>query len=92
MREVKELTRFYQAIQHDARVGPSHISLYMALFQLYNLNSFNNPVNISRKEVMGIAKIRGFATFHKCICDLSEFGYIQYFPSYNTAIPSQVNL
>jgi hypothetical protein len=92
MRDVKELVRFYEAIRLDARIGTSHISLYMALFLLYNQNGFRNPVNICRKEVMEIAKIKGVATFHKCIRDLSQSGYIQYFPSYNAAVFSQVNL
>jgi hypothetical protein len=64
----------------------------MALFQLYNLNGFRNPVSIYRKRVMEVAKISGLATFHKCIKDLHGFGYIQYLPSYNPAIESQVNL
>jgi hypothetical protein len=92
MEEVKELTRFYNAIQNDARIGSSHISLYMALFQLYNLNGFKNPIDIYRKGVMRIAKIRGIATFHKCINDLTAFGYIEYLPSYDSAKLSQVNL
>jgi hypothetical protein len=91
MGEIKELTRFYQAILEDSRIGPSHISLYMALFQLYNLNGFRNPVMISRNEVMAIAKFKGLATFHKCIRDLNEFGYIQYFPSYDARICSTVS-
>lgn len=92
MAEIKELTKFYEAIQNNPRIGPSHISLYMALFHLYNLNGYSNPFHISRKTVMEIAKIGGFATFHKCIKDLNEFGYIQYSPSYNSAIQSQVSL
>lgn len=92
MGEIKELTSFYEAIRDDPRIGPTHISLYMALFQLYNLNGFRNPVNICRKSVMGIAKISGFATFHKCIKDLKTFGYVQYLPSYDPALHSQVNL
>ena len=92
MGEIKELTSFYEAIQDDPRIGATHISLYMALFQLYNLNGFRNPIHISRKRVMETAKISGLATFHKCIKDLSAFGYIQYLPSYKPAISSQVNL
>jgi hypothetical protein len=92
MGEVKELARFYELIRLDPKIGTSHISLYIALFLLYDQNGFRNPVNICRKEVMEIAKIKGLATFHKCIRDLSESGYIQYFPSYNAAVFSQVNL
>jgi hypothetical protein len=92
MEEVKELTRFYAAIKDDNRIGTTHISLYMALFQFYNLNKFCNPVYITRASVMEVAKISGLATYHKCIKDLHAFGYIQYLPSYNPAINSQVCL
>ncbi len=90
--EVKELTSFFSAIREDHRIGTTHISLYMALFQFYNLNRFQNPVNITRAAVMEAAKISGLATYHKCIRDLADFGYIQYQPSYNPAISSQVHL
>jgi len=92
MGEVKELTSFFSAIREDHRIGISHISLYMALFQFYNLNQFRNPVVITRAAVMEAAKISGLATYHKCIRDLAEFGYIEYSPSFNPAINSQVRL
>ena len=91
MEPVKELTAFYVAIHDDHRVGATHI-LYMALFQFFNLNKFRNPVNITRAALMEIAKISGLGTYHKCIKDLAEFGYIKYNPSYNPAISSQVYL
>ncbi|MDB5198721.1 MAG: Uncharacterized protein JWO92_684 [Chitinophagaceae bacterium] len=92
MEQVKELTSFYSAIKNDNRIGTTHISLYMALFQFYNLNNFCNPVYITRSLVMELAKISGLATYHKCIRDLNEFGYITYLPSYNPAIMSKVIL
>jgi len=92
MGEVKELTSFYIAIREDNRIGISHISLYMALFQFYNLNQFKNPVNITRAEVMVVAKISGLATYHKCMRDLAEFGYIRYMPSFNPSASSQVHI
>lgn len=89
---VKELSLFYEAIKGDHRIGPTHISLYMAIFQLYNLTSFSNPVMITRAKIMEQAKISGLATYHKCIRELHEYGYIQYVPSYNPSISSQVFL
>jgi hypothetical protein len=91
MAEVKELTKFYDAISNDPRINISHI-LYMAIFQLYNLNGFKNPINVNRKKLMAIAKISSFATFHKVIYDLNELKYIEYAPSYNPIICSRVNL
>ena len=92
MEQVKELTSFYSAIKSDPRIGTTHISLYMALFQFYNLNRLSNPILITRTAVMEVAKISGLATYHKCMRDLVEFGYIDYQPSYNPSISSQVYL
>ena len=64
----------------------------MALFQFYNLNLFINPIEITRAAVMEVAKISGLATYHKCIKDLAEFGYIVYEPSFNPATKSRVYL
>ena len=92
MEQVKELISFYSAIKSDPRIGTTHISLYMALFQFYNLNRLSNPILITRTAVMEVAKISGLATYHKCMKDLNDFGYIKYEPSYNPAISSQVYL
>ena len=92
MEQLKELTNFYSAIKNDNRIGTTHISLYMALFQFYNLNRLENPIQITRTGVMEVAKISGLATYHKCMKDLVEYGYIQYQPSYNPSITSQVVL
>jgi hypothetical protein len=92
MEKVKELASFYAAIRDDPRIGTTHISLYMALFHFYNLNMFQNPIKFTRASVMKVAKISGLATYHKCIKDLHQFGYILYTPSYNPSISSRVEL
>ena len=90
MEQVKQLSGFYEAIADDPRIGTTHISLYMALFQYWNLNSFENPISITRQEVMVLAKISGNATYHKCMKDLVECGYIDYVPSFNPVLRSLV--
>lgn len=87
---IPQLSDFYNAVCSDKRIGTTHISLYMALFQFWNINNFQNPVSFTRQEVMPIAKINGRATYHKCINDLQEFGYIKYIPSYNPFLKSLV--
>jgi hypothetical protein len=89
---IDQLTDFYAAIKEDNRITTTHISLYMALFELWSHSEFHNPVSITRRQVMEAAKISGIATFHKCIRELDEYGYIQYMPSRNPAINSQVRL
>jgi hypothetical protein len=88
--QVKELASFYNSIREDNRISPSHISLYMAFFQYWNDNDFQNPVQFKRSEIMQAAKINGLATYHRCIKQLHEYGYITYSPSFNPSKCSQV--
>lgn len=90
--QVEELSRFYQQSLEDPRISATHISLYMALFECWNRNSFCNPVRITRHDLMPLAKINGIATYHRCIKDLHEIGYIIYRPSFDPRIPSEVVL
>lgn len=90
--KVKELTTFYEAIKEDSRISPSHIALYMALFECWNQQDFQNPVPIKRRQVMEAAKISGLATYHRCMRELHEYGYVFYTPSYNAGIASQVSM
>lgn len=76
----------------DNRLNPSHISLYMALFQLWNLHHFENPISIARDEMKKLSKIGSNNTYVKCLRDLSEWRYIDYKPSYNPYKGSLVNL
>ncbi len=92
MNYINHFTGFYELILQDSRLNPTHISLYLALFQFWNLNRFQNPICITRKEMMKLSKISAFGTYHKCIRELQEFGYIEYLPSFNPYRGSQVNL
>ena len=83
MNYIKHLTGFFEKIINDHSLNPTHISLYISLFQCWNLNRFQNPISITRDEVMRISKICSKATYHKCIKELHEKGYLNYEPSYN---------
>jgi hypothetical protein len=86
------LSGFYQAIADDARISSTHISIYMALLQQWNITGGNNPVKIERSIIMKAAKINARQTYNKCINELQEFGYIRYVPAPNGSINSQVYL
>ncbi len=92
MNYIRHLTGFYEKIHEDSRLNPTHISLYLALFQFWNLNHFQNPISISRNEMMKLSKIAALGTYHKCIKDLQDFGYIEYLPSFNPYKGSMVHL
>lgn len=83
MNYIKHLTGFFDRIIQDHDLNPTHISLYIALFQFWNLNRFQNPISITRDEVMRISKICSKATYHKCMRELSAKEYIDYEPSFN---------
>ena len=83
MNYIHHLTGFFHRISTDNRLNPTHVSLYMALFQFWNVNHFGNPISICRQDLMKISKISAKATYHKCINDLHAYGYIVYEPSNN---------
>ena len=77
------LTGFYDAIAADTRIGASHISIFMALLQQWNISGGNNPFIIKRNWVMQSAKISSRQTYNKYMNELKEYGYINYEPSAN---------
>ena len=92
MNYIKHLTGFFEKVVLDKTLNPTHVSLYMALFQFWNCNRFKNPISINRDEVMRISKISSKATYHKCLKNLHSLGYINYEPSYNPFKGSHVIL
>ena len=92
MNYIKHLSGFFDKVANDKTLNPTHVSLYMSLFQFWNCNRFKNPISISRDEVMRISKISSKATYHKCLKNLHSLGYINYEPSYNPFKGSHVYL
>ena len=83
MNYIKHLTGFFNKINNENAINPTHISLYLALFQCWNVNRFKNPTGISREEIMKASKINSKATYHKCMKELEALGFMEYLPTYN---------
>ena len=83
MNYIKHLAGFFDRIAIDERLNPTHVSLYVSLFQFWNASRFQNPISISRNELMKVSKISAKATYHKCMKELNEWQYLKYKPSYN---------
>lgn len=77
------LSCFFKNIQNCACIGPTHIALYMALYQRCQEENENNTITFYRAELMKMCKLAGKATYHKIINDLVSCGYITYRPRYN---------
>lgn len=64
----------------------------MALLAFWNKSGQMASFAIDKRTVMKTAKISGIATYHKCIQDLQECGYISYQPTHNPKTPSRISL
>lgn len=82
-KERAAFSRWTGRIGADRRLLASHISLFTALSVCWQQNGFNSPFAVTRKTLMAFSKIASIATYHKCIRELDEYGYIRYQPSYH---------
>ena len=82
--------QFLLSVRRDSRITVWHIALMFGIIQLATCNDPLQPIFISRRQVMYFAHISSFVTYHKCIKELQEFGYIDYIPSYHPGIKSKV--
>lgn len=92
MNYIRQLNAVMIRFSEDNRLTPAHISMYLALFQMWNLNRFRNPTSINRSEAMNLSRIGSVGTYHKCIRQLDEWGYLKYIPSYNPLRGSVVHM
>lgn len=95
MQEVNYITHLntvFDLFLKDNRLNPTHISLYMALFQVWNSTRFPEEFFVIRDEVMKQSKIGSKSTYHRCLKELHKYGYIQYEPSHNPYRGSKIKL
>lgn len=89
---IKHLESVTLRMADDGRLNTSHVSMYLALFLIWNHNRFQNPLSINRSEVMKISKIGSQATYHKCMNGLHNWDYLKYEPSHNPLKGSLIHL
>jgi hypothetical protein len=75
------IAALYSKITEDARITVWHISLYMSMLSLWQQGGFETQVKISRDRLMKMARFKSITTYHKCISNLRDFGYIKYKPT-----------
>ena len=124
------LAEFYEAIADDVRIGPTHICLYVALLNEWDMACANEAIAMDRNVLMKMDSIPlernaimkkdsipldrnvlmkkdsipldrnllmknariSRRTYHKCMRELHEYGYIRYEPSSNPFFRSRVYL
>ncbi|MCJ7756575.1 MAG: hypothetical protein MUP24_00405, partial [Gillisia sp.] len=92
MNYIKHINGVLQQFSGDSRLNPTHISLYIALFQLWNIHRFPEVFFIAREEVMQKSKIGSITTYHRCLRNLNDWKYIDYLPSHNPYKGSEIKM
>jgi len=92
MNYIKILNAAFEKFFFDDRLNPTHISLYMALFQEWNSSRFADEFYVNRRELMRVAKIGSKSTYHRCVKELDTWGYLFYLPSKNPYKGSMIKM
>jgi len=92
MNYIKLLNAAFEKFYFDDRLNPTHISLYMALFQEWNSSRFADEFYVNRRDLMRAAKIGSKSTYHRCVTDLDSWLYLSYFPSNNPYKGSKIKM
>jgi len=92
MNYIKLLNAAFEKFYFDDRLNPTHITLYMALFQEWNSSRFADEFYVNRRDLMRAAKIGSKSTYHRCVTDLDSWLYLCYFPSNNPYKGSKIKM
>ncbi|SFG03457.1 hypothetical protein SAMN04488033_12213 [Salegentibacter agarivorans] len=92
MNYIKQLNAAFEKFYFDDRLNPTHISLYMALFQEWNSSRFADEFFVNRRDLMKVAKIGSKSTYHRCVTDLNAWSYLSYYPSNNPYKGSKIKM
>lgn len=92
MNYIKLLNAAFEKFYFDDRLNPTHITLYMALFQEWNSSRFADEFYVNRRDLMRAAKIGSKSTYHRCVTNLDSWLYLCYFPSNNPYKGSKIKM
>lgn len=90
MNYIVHLNAFFERVSGDGRLTAHHISLYLAVFQLWNLNRFAEVFPVNRTELMILSRIRSVNTYARCMKELNCWGYFHYTAAANRHTGSEV--
>jgi len=75
---IQHLNNFYRHARDDERLHANDMSLYMALFQVWNRYNFRVSFPVVREELMSLSRIGSRDTYMNCMRRLHTCGYIKY--------------
>ncbi len=91
MNYIRHLRGFFDRLQDDANMTAYHISLYLAIFNLWNMNRFREQFEVNRMDLMSLSRIGSAHTYSRCMKQLNDWGYIKYSASSNRYQVSKVS-
>jgi hypothetical protein len=89
---IHHLNAFYTLAYEHERLRANDISLYLALFQLWNLQRFPVSLVINRVSVVKLCKIGSNHTYVRCLKRLENFGLLTYQPSEQPYLNSVIKM
>lgn len=89
---IRHLNSFFAQVRKDNRLRANHVSLYTALFQVWNQYHFQHAFPILREEVINLCRIGSRSTYVQCLKDLHAYGYIIYQPASQPYAPSFITI
>ncbi|QKJ32824.1 hypothetical protein HQ865_24730 [Mucilaginibacter mali] len=92
MAAIPSLRKAFKKLAADQRITTWHTALCLSLYYLWTEHGTGKQVQVSRSSLMKLTHIRSIVTYHKCIAQLQEYGYIHYQPSYHPKQGSRVTL
>lgn len=87
-----QLSTFFEKVQTDPRIGTSHISLYLTILGIGQVQGETNTICAFSKTVMRVAKISSSATYVRLLRDLCDGGYLSFEPSFYKRQPSKIQV
>ena len=76
--EIQEyLIGFMEVVADDPRIGPHHISLFLAILHFYQQQGAINPVMVFARDLRKMAKIGSQRNYFARMKDLKMYGYIK---------------
>ncbi len=87
---MNNLSEFLALSPQKLLTGHAHICLYASILVLCEKNGQLDTIHVTRKELMVLSQIKSNATYHKCMRELVNSGYVEYTPSYHPSRGSQI--
>jgi len=89
---IRHLTAFYTLIHEHERLRANDISLYMALFQLWNQQHFPVCLIVNRSLIRKFCRIGSYHTYLQCLKELHNAGFLTYEPSEKPFSPCVIKM